>query len=125
LAGRRTRFEGTRYLNGLKSSITTYLSPPREWEIVKDAGCALFDPVKGGRYEIFEQRPLDPRLVKYCAQDVSLLFKLETALLERMIAPVKSWQDRIVTESTQRVKLAYSPTFNGRGRHMALAPTAW
>jgi exonuclease 3'-5' domain-containing protein 1 len=125
LAGRSARFEDTTYLHGLKRCITAYLNPPREWRKVKDAGCALFAPEKGGRYEVFEQRPLDPRLIAYCAQDVTLLFQLESALLKKMGLQIKSWETKVDAGSAERVKLAFNPTFVGKGSHMAIASPVW
>jgi exonuclease 3'-5' domain-containing protein 1 len=117
-----------RFVNGLKRSIQEYLpqGPGREWAQAKEAGRKLFAPELGGRYEVFEDRPLDPRLVAYCSQDMVLLFQLEDALRRRLGGgQVLVWEDKITAESAERVKVAYSPLFNGTGRHMALAPTGW
>jgi len=115
------------FVNGLKRSIQGYLPhPSREWAQAKEAGRKLFAPELGGRYEVFEDRPLDPRLMAYCAQDVALLFQLED-VLKRQLGDQKAlmWEDKIVAESGERVKLAYSPSWNGQGRHMAVAPAGW
>jgi exonuclease 3'-5' domain-containing protein 1 len=113
-------------LNGLKKSVEKYLTPPREWQRVKDAGCALFDPGRGGRYEVFEHRPLDRRIVAYCAQDVTLLFQLEDALKRKMgDRAVGRWENRIIEESAERVKVAYDRAYVPNGRHKALSPLDW
>jgi exonuclease 3'-5' domain-containing protein 1 len=116
----------SRYLNGLKRSIEDYLPQPREWKQVKEAGLALFTPERGGRFEVFDERPLDPRLIAYCAQDVALFFQLEEVLRRKMGAEqVARWEDKIIAESAERVGLAYDPSFDFQGPHMALAPKGW
>ena len=125
-ATRRTLSHDTRFLHGLKRSIGMNVTPPREWQVVKNAGCALFAPELGGRYEVFEQRPLDPRLIAYCAQDVTLLFELEDALKKKMgYVALGKWENKIVAESAERVKVAYNTAYIPNGRHKTLPPAQW
>ncbi|EXK23296.1 hypothetical protein FOMG_19923 [Fusarium oxysporum f. sp. melonis 26406] len=35
------------------------------------------------------------------------------------------WRERMIAESRARVQSSQSATYNGKGRHMALAPTEW
>ncbi|KAJ6615831.1 ribonuclease H-like domain-containing protein [Mycena sp. CBHHK59/15] len=120
-----------RFLNGLKASLEIYVAPLksaeviRTWARVKEAGLQLFAPERGGRYEVFEDRPLKAALVAYCAQDVALLDKLETALRNRMGTYGTDWERRIRAESAARVALARSANYTPRGREKALAPTIW
>lgn len=44
-----------------------------EWQSAKDGASRMYDPKKGRRYEIFNERPLYPDIVRYCAGDVFLL----------------------------------------------------
>jgi exonuclease 3'-5' domain-containing protein 1 len=44
-----------------------------EWCLTKERGRRLFAPEKGGRYEVFNERPLNPEITQYCKQDVVLL----------------------------------------------------
>jgi exonuclease 3'-5' domain-containing protein 1 len=44
-----------------------------EWCLFKERGHRLFAPEKGGRYEVFNDRPLKPEIIQYCKQDVALL----------------------------------------------------
>lgn len=44
-----------------------------EWSLSKEHGPRLFDPAKGGRYEIFNERPMKQDIVQYCHLDVALL----------------------------------------------------
>ncbi|EDR10536.1 uncharacterized protein LACBIDRAFT_189721 [Laccaria bicolor S238N-H82] len=121
LAVRHSLRRQTRLLNGLSKSIKSYLTPPVEWEPVKEAGSRLFKPEFGGSYSVFEERPLDPRIVAYCAQDVTLLFALEETLRRSFGRFGSNWEDRIVAGSALRVSLAKG-AYEGKGRHMALAP---
>jgi len=116
-----------RFVNGLKRSIEGYLPQSgREWAESKEAGRKLFAPELGGHYEVFEARPLDPRLVAYCSQDVSLLFQLEDVLRVKLGAmQALVWENKIISASAERVKVAYNPSFKGKGRHMAIAPAGW
>lgn len=126
LATRASTSQNSRLLHSLKRSIDTYLNPPREWDQVKDAGCALFSPARGGRYEVFEERPLDPRLVAYCSQDVRLLFQLEAALKKKMRnRALGKWEKEIVAESAKRVIESCSPAYRPHGQHKALASLGW
>ena len=42
-------------------------------ERTKESVSRLYDPSKGGRYEVFNERPLRPEILQYCRQDVELL----------------------------------------------------
>jgi exonuclease 3'-5' domain-containing protein 1 len=121
LAVRHSLRRPTKFLNGLSKSITSYLTPPMEWEPVKQAGLRLFQPEFGGSYSVFEERPLDPRIVAYCAQDVTLLFELEGTLRGSFGRFGSNWENRIVAGSARRVSLAEG-AYERNGRHRALAP---
>lgn len=76
---------------------------------------------------LFEERPLDPRILAYCAQDVALIFQLEaamkrTTIVERSLGD--SWDKRILFGSANRVAESKSPNYDGRSReNRAIAPT--
>jgi len=124
VASRRSRNITTRFINGLARCIELYLNPPNEWKTVKEAGHALFSPKKGGSFAIFEQRPLDARILAYCAQDVALLFQLEAAIKGRMGISGSGWEERIMHCSASRVAEAKRPYYDGpaNGKHRAIAP---
>ena len=76
-----TRRGGARkYLNSLGTCISKSLSlPPAEQQRcreVKDQGRRLFAPELGGRYEVFNERPLTEVVAAYCAGDVVYLPRL-------------------------------------------------
>ncbi|KIM35661.1 hypothetical protein M413DRAFT_79160 [Hebeloma cylindrosporum] len=122
VAVRRSSRMHVKLVSGLAKTIDRYLSPPLEWQRVKEAGSKLFRPDLGGSYEVFEERPLDPRLAQYAAQDVSLLFQLE-ATLERQIGHWGvNWIGRVVTASARRVAESKGTNYSGHGMHRAKAP---
>jgi exonuclease 3'-5' domain-containing protein 1 len=98
-----------------------------EWKAVKEAGVKLFAPEKGGSYEVFEKRPLDPRILAYCAQDVALLPDLEMAILRKVgylsTLNARVAQKKLVEEeSAKRVVASQRVGYNPNpGRAGALA----
>lgn len=121
VAARRSQGLQVRLVSGLKRTIDTYIHPPAEWLRVKDVGAALCFPDKGGSYAVIEQRPLDPRILAYSAQDVELLFELESILVGTMGSVGKNWVAGVVRASAARVREAYGP-YTGQGMHRAIAP---
>jgi len=71
------------YLKGFKTALEMYAQlamPPDAFTMLKETkevGHRLFDPVLGGTYEVWDQRPLLPVLVRYCATDVEHLLKMK------------------------------------------------
>lgn len=123
LAVRKSLFRPTRCVNGLARCIEDYISPPRAWKEVKESGVKLFAPERGGSYAIFEQRPLDRRILEYCAQDVSLLFDLETELKRQLRHGHDTrWETRIIKASEKRLGEALDKVYAGKGKHRAMAP---
>ena len=124
VASRCSRQLSTKYVNGLARCIEFYVNPPKSWKEVKEEGLHLFSPLKGGSYTIFEQRPLDARILAYCAQDVALTFQLEAAMKRTIaIKKGKGWDERILLGSANRVAESKSSKFYGpNGRHRAIAP---
>ena len=120
VAYRRSRNISTQYVSGLSRCIEQHVGPPSEWRRIKEAGNRLFSPEKGGSYTIFERRPLDPRMIEYCAQDVALMFQLEAAMKRKIRGT--GWEQRILLGSSNRVAESKSSSYSGQGRHRAIAP---
>lgn len=110
------------FVSGLGKTIEGYTHPSSEWKRVKEEGITLFQPKRGGSFEIFETRPLDPRIQAYSAQDVELLFQLETALESKLGAKAAAWKRAVVRISAERVAEAHSSVYSGNGQHRAIAP---
>ncbi|KAK2461129.1 hypothetical protein APHAL10511_006656 [Amanita phalloides] len=124
LANRLSRGKNGRFLNSLEKSTEEYLVIDRDWRTIKEQGTCLFVPSRGGHYEILERRPLDPRLVAYCEQDVSVLLNLAKALRKQMGMKGSDWELRVYVASMSRVALAWNPRYRGdvSGPRKALAP---
>ncbi|EAU89694.2 hypothetical protein CC1G_10721 [Coprinopsis cinerea okayama7 len=120
LAVRHSNKRPTRNLNGLARSIESYLSPSPQWKQVKDAGIKLFSPPHGS-YEVFEQRPLDERIMVYCAQDVTLLGVLEVVLRRWLGRFGSGWDQRVVRASEARLEEAKGSVLLV-GRERAVSP---
>ncbi|THZ80487.1 hypothetical protein D6C84_07414 [Aureobasidium pullulans] len=93
----------------------------KEWQAGKEAGYMLFDPLKGGSYDVFNHRPLDEAIVDCCTRDVVLL----PALLQAYARRLRGWENLAINlqlEAEKRVSLSQSATYNGKGQHMAQGP---
>ncbi|RAL09373.1 exonuclease [Aspergillus homomorphus CBS 101889] len=121
-----TRTFSKRFVKGLGKCIE-YDAPmtPSErakWKACKDAGRNLFAPECGGSYEVFNARPLSDEIIQYCAQDVQFLPRLWHKYDQRMTG---NWRLRVEAEVKRRIILSKSVSYNGNGRHKALAPGGW
>lgn len=118
-----------RCINGLSKCIEMDISAVSslklDWLRSKQAGEQLWNPGKGGRYEVFNERPLRPEIIKYCAQDVILLPQLWELYNKRLGKASSVWRDRIQRETYERIRLSQSATYNGKGKHRALAPASF
>jgi exonuclease 3'-5' domain-containing protein 1 len=92
------------------------------WLATKERGTRLFAPERGGSYQLFNERPLRVEIRRYCVQDVQLLPRLWAYYAGKL---TKAWEGRAREASRDRVALSQTPGFNGKGRHMALAPAGW
>lgn len=124
-----TRSRRGKFVFGLAKCLDRDLiQTPEELKVrgdIKKRGKELFAPDQGGRYEVFNDRPLDPAIMDYCVQDVQLmpqLWHIYNAKLKKL--PTK-WATRIEQETKARLLLSQSPDFNGKGEHMARGPSTW
>ncbi|PPR07332.1 hypothetical protein CVT26_013648 [Gymnopilus dilepis] len=122
VAVRRASKHKVKYLSGLGKAIEASLCPPAHWKDIKQKGLELFQPERGGSYEVFEKRPLDPVILAYCAQDVALLFRLEEVLEARLGGASRVWKEKISRHSASRVAEAHSHEYAGKGQHRSIAP---
>ncbi|KAK5170253.1 uncharacterized protein LTR77_004839 [Saxophila tyrrhenica] len=121
-----TRGHNKRCVNGLarciESDAQLGYEERREWREMKNKGRRLFAPELGGSYAVFDRRPLDSEIIKYCAQDVQLLPKLRSMYCQQLC---DAWWLKIKEETEARIQLSQSPKYNGKGRNMTLGPPAW
>lgn len=121
-----SRYFSKKYVSGLAKCIerdAPLTSPESQcWKTSKEKGLELFDPKRGGSYDVFNSRPLPDAIKEYCVQDVHFLPKLWVEY-RRKISP--SWWKKVRTESTNRVLLSQTATYDGRGKWKTLAPVGW
>jgi exonuclease 3'-5' domain-containing protein 1 len=127
-----TRPFSKRFLAGLAKCIRNCGTIPAavrvEWQRSKELGACLFDPGRGGRYEVFNERPLNAEIIRYCARDVALLSELWREYSAKMKPPGLNvgmsnfWTDRVRVETEKRVRLSQSEGYNGHTAEMALGP---
>ncbi|KAB8227913.1 uncharacterized protein BDW43DRAFT_304292 [Aspergillus alliaceus] len=110
-----TRSFPKRCVNGLARCIENKadmtFSERNTWKLGKEKGLNLFAPERGGSYEVFNLRPL--------AQDNMQLWQK----YNRKLSP--RWAAKIEAEVKNRILISKSATYNGKGRHMALATKGW
>ncbi|KAJ2977928.1 hypothetical protein NQ176_g4095 [Zarea fungicola] len=121
-----TRPGRRRFVSGLAKCIE-YDAPltvqeKAAWLVSKRAGQQLFAPEKGGSYEVFNERPLAKEIVQYCANDVHILARLWKYYDGKMTG---KWRAKMLVAAEARVALSHTPTFCGKGQHMAKAPSGW
>mmetsp|Transcript_23899 Transcript_23899/g.65115 ORF Transcript_23899/g.65115 Transcript_23899/m.65115 type:complete len:371 (-) Transcript_23899:15-1127(-) len=97
------------FLSGLKKAIGEFAKtkiPASELarvERIKEAGIRLFAPELGGSYSVWEERPLKPELVTYCAADVKYLLQMKalwsSQKLDDLVAEITAWRIRDFTGS--------------------------
>lgn len=123
LAKRATQGRNVQRLNGLKASLQYNVELPRDWEKVKNEGFKLFASRSGGCGEIWDIRPLDPRLLEYASQDATLLFELYEALHSKLPRSTRAkWDSRIISESARRCAVGQTYGFNSGDRNNCFSP---
>ncbi|KAK0263115.1 hypothetical protein LTR35_017614 [Friedmanniomyces endolithicus] len=109
-----------RHVNGLAKCIERESTIPfverQRWQLVKDNGKHLFDPQRGGSYAVFDQRPLQKDIKEYCTQDVTFMPHLRDIYRRKLC---DAWWRKIAVETNGRIQLSQSPSFRGKGQHMA------
>ncbi|KAJ5115574.1 hypothetical protein N7526_011455 [Penicillium atrosanguineum] len=93
------------------------------WQLTKDTGKRLYDPQQGGRYEVFNERPLNRELLLYCRQDVELLPSLWELYSCKLRVPTNGFWRSMVKEATKdRIKLSQSARYDGQAKDKACGP---
>ncbi|KAH6708747.1 domain-containing protein 1, partial [Leptodontidium sp. MPI-SDFR-AT-0119] len=93
------------------------------WQHTKESVSQLYDPRKGDRYDMFNERPLKTKIVQYCKQDVELLPTLWEVYSRRLRVPSNGFWRSMVREATQeRIKLSRSIHYNGQAKTKICGP---
>ncbi|KAL8676593.1 MAG: hypothetical protein Q9186_006909 [Xanthomendoza sp. 1 TL-2023] len=112
-----------KYLNSLAKCIEYDGSMPaqqyQQWHIVKDKGTKLFDPRRGGSYQVFNIRPLSGDLRAYCAQDVAVMPRLWAVYQGKM---TMEWAGKVEVATKERVVVSQSEFFQPDGPSMNYGP---
>ena len=122
-----TRGECKRRVTGLAKCIEydsgISATEKAEWQQIKETGTRLFSPEKGGRYQVFNERPLRPEIVNYCVKDVMLLPKLYEVYRSKLRPPgQRFWQVEVEMKTKDRVKLAQNPKYDPQADNKVLGP---
>jgi exonuclease 3'-5' domain-containing protein 1 len=73
----------------------------------------MYDPHKGGRYEVFNERLIKPEITKYCAQDVEMLPLLWEAYGPKLRTPANAFMRSQVRQTTKgRIKLSQRANYD-------------
>lgn len=118
-----TRSSSKRLLNGLSRCVERDAEmteiEKRKWKSVKEKGLTLFDPKRGGSYEVFNVRPLAKDVRAYCIQDVQFMPRLWARYSSKLTT---QWARKVDEATRERVTSSQSETFSSEGPHMALGP---
>ncbi|MCJ1326017.1 hypothetical protein MMC10_002680 [Thelotrema lepadinum] len=118
--------DNARYVSGLAQCVeldtTMSRNQKRSWRLLRESGKKLFDPKYGGSYSVFYQQSLPRALQSYCVQNV-LVLPILWNIYSRKLS--EDWQEQLWIETCARIASSHSPSFNGIGQHMALAPRSW
>lgn len=113
-----------KFIKGLAKCVSETSNMSRnercEWELAKEAGQKLFAPGRGGTFAVLNKRPLPEELKVYCIQDVMVLPKLLSGYAAKL-QPHMAVQ--VLEESQKRISQSQGISFNGKGSHMAVAPS--
>ena len=90
-----------------------------EWKQQKERTGRLFDPTKGGRYEVFEDRPFQKHIIEYCVGDVVLLPGLYDFYNNSLSGP---WRERIRAKTLDRIQESQSAAYDPHSDMKALGP---
>ncbi|OGE46844.1 hypothetical protein PENARI_c100G04175 [Penicillium arizonense] len=115
------------FLAGLDKCVekdsTISATEKKAWGLTKGNTRRLFDPAFGGRYDIFNERPIRPAIAKYCVGDVTLLPDLFNIYGAKLNRPGEEfWKLNVLEETKERIKLSRSPEFDGTSKSNARGP---
>lgn len=116
-AGRR------KFVNGLERCIDNNapisLVEKRDWKNTKEMGLKLFHPSKGGSYNVFNARPIDAAIERYCVNDVQFLPQLRNLYWGRLN---EVWKNKVVEETEKRVRDSQSAAYQPQSDDKKFGP---
>lgn len=93
-----------------------------EWQRTKESASRLYNPEKGGRYEVFNERPMRPEIEEYCARDVALLPGLYGVYAAKLQNEGAFGRVLVREATTDRIKLSQSISYNGQSEDKCYGP---
>jgi exonuclease 3'-5' domain-containing protein 1 len=107
----------------IEKDSTVSTAAKAEWQRTKEGASRLYDLKKGRRYKIFNERPMRPEIVQYCARDVALLPGLYNVYNAKLRLPgEKFWQVQVREATKDRIKLSQSPGYDGQAKIKVCGP---
>lgn len=93
------------------------------WQRTKETVSRLYDPHKGGNFEVFNEHPLQPEILRYCKQDVELLLSLWEVYSSKLRRPdMACWRQMVRQETQERIKLSQSNSYDGEAKSKVCGP---
>lgn len=105
------------YVAGLAKCIENHAGLPfpdlQRWKQIKTSVGKLWDPKRGGSYQVFNQRPIRADIIQYCTQDVTILPKLWAVYHQKLCVPSNGfWRFMVFYGVQKRVKDSQSPKYD-------------
>jgi len=89
----------------------------------KESVGQLYDPRKGGRYEVFNERALKTEIIQYCKQDVELLPTFWEVYSCKLRVPSNGfWQSAVKQATLEQIKLSRSVHYDGQAKTKVCGP---
>ena len=101
-----------RHVKGLGTALKTFGISTRDIE-TKEVGLALFAPEKGGRREVWEERPLPDVLLKYAECDIKYLHAMKDKWSN------ESFNNIIPLISAKRINKIVKKTTSPKGKNLS------
>jgi exonuclease 3'-5' domain-containing protein 1 len=93
------------------------------WQRTKERVSRLYDPYKGGNFDVFNGRPLKPEILRYCKQDVELLPSLWEVYSSKLRLPgMACWRQMVRQATQERIKLSKSKNYDGQAKSKVCGP---
>jgi exonuclease 3'-5' domain-containing protein 1 len=112
-----------RFLNGLDRCITNdapiSLVEKQNWKAAKEKGLELFHPSRGGSYDVFNARPINEDIERYCVIDVQFLPLLRNLYWGRLN---DAWKMKVMDETKKRVQDSQSPAYQPQSEDKKFGP---